>query len=239
MDLAGMQVIVRLAAAAVLGGLVGLERERINRPAGFRTHILVCVGSALFMLVSIYGFGGGFADVSDGVELDPSRIAAGVVTGVGFLGAGTIMRQGNRVRGLTTAASLWVVSAIGLSVGAGFYLGAVVTTALILVSLLILGGVEKMFSGRSKRVRNLWIRAIDQPGLLGKIGAILGDLQVNIINVSLGGAEYLSIYKSDVISMDFLLKVPVNFKADALIDRLVALKGVLEFSLEGEEREDD
>jgi putative Mg2+ transporter-C (MgtC) family protein len=114
---------LRLVVAAVLGGIVGIERERLERPAGFKTHVLVSLGSALFMLVSYY-----VADlyrVGGEVRFDPARIGAQVVTGIGFLGAGTIIRQGSLVKGLTTAASLWMISAVGLAVGAGFYWAAI------------------------------------------------------------------------------------------------------------------
>jgi putative Mg2+ transporter-C (MgtC) family protein len=127
--------LVRVAVAAALGGAVGLERELREREAGFRTHMLVSVGSALFTLVSAYGFreflvGGGAV-----IRADPTRIAAQIVTGIGFLGAGAIIRQGLSVRGLTTAATLWVVAAIGMASGAGYYSAAVITTALALISL--------------------------------------------------------------------------------------------------------
>jgi putative Mg2+ transporter-C (MgtC) family protein len=127
--------LVRVAVAAALGGAVGLERELREREAGFRTHMLVSVGSALFTIVSAYGFreflvGGGAV-----IRADPTRIAAQIVTGIGFLGAGAIIRQGLSVRGLTTAATLWVVAAIGMASGAGYYSAAVITTALVLISL--------------------------------------------------------------------------------------------------------
>ena len=117
-------MILRLLVAAVLGGIVGMERGSGDRPAGFRTHILVCAGSALIMLVSMYGFEG-FADVPLKYpnNRDSARIAAQVVSGIGFLDAGTILHEGITVRGLTTAASLWMISAIGLATGAGVYIG--------------------------------------------------------------------------------------------------------------------
>ena len=119
-------VTVRLAVAAGLGGAVGLERELRERQAGLRTHLVVCVGAALFTLVSAYGF----RDVVEQgrIVVDPTRIAAQIVSGIGFLGAGAIIRQGLSVRGLTTAATLWLVAAIGMAVGAGFYSGAVIAT---------------------------------------------------------------------------------------------------------------
>jgi len=132
----GLQVVLRLIIGAVLGGLVGFEREKHNKKiaAGFRTHILVCVGSTLIMLTSLYIF-----DMyGSRVPVDPARIAAGVVTGVGFLGAGTIIRSSKSVVGLTTAASLWTVSGIGLAVGCGFYTAGFVATIIVLAALYIL-----------------------------------------------------------------------------------------------------
>ncbi len=129
------QVVWRLFLAAVLGGLIGFERQRHNkRIAGFRTHILVTVGSALIMLVSMYIF----AIYAGKAPVDPSRIAAGVVTGIGFLGAGTIIRSGESVQGLTTAASLWTVSGIGLAVGCGFYIAAFAASIITLAALYLL-----------------------------------------------------------------------------------------------------
>jgi putative Mg2+ transporter-C (MgtC) family protein len=129
------EALLRLALAAVLGGLIGIEREIREREAGLRTHMLVAMGSALFTIVSAYGFHSFLASGQAVVRADPTRIAAQIVTGIGFLGAGAIIRQGLSVRGLTTAATLWVVAAIGLAAGAGYYSGAVITTALVLLSL--------------------------------------------------------------------------------------------------------
>jgi putative Mg2+ transporter-C (MgtC) family protein len=121
------EALLRLALAAVLGAAVGLERELRDREAGLRTHLLVALGSALFTIAGAYGF--------HTLRTDPTRVAAQIVTGIGFLGAGAIIRQGFIVRGLTTAATLWVVAAIGLAVGAGYYSGAVIATAVVLFSL--------------------------------------------------------------------------------------------------------
>ncbi len=127
--------LLRLSLAALLGGLVGIERELREREAGLRTHLLVALGSALFTIVSAYGFHAFLTSGQSVVRVDPTRIAAQIVTGIGFLGAGAIIRQGFSVRGLTTAATLWVVAAIGLAAGAGYYSAAVITTGLVLISL--------------------------------------------------------------------------------------------------------
>ena len=126
--------LLRLVVAALLGGVIGLERELDEKAAGLRTHMLVSVGSALFTLVSAYGFRE-FLTHGKVVSFDPSRMAAQIVTGIGFLGAGFIFRQGFTIRGLTTAASLWLVAAVGLASGAGYWQGAVIATGVAVVSL--------------------------------------------------------------------------------------------------------
>jgi putative Mg2+ transporter-C (MgtC) family protein len=129
-QLTWLEAIARIVVAAGLGGVIGLERELDEKAAGLRTHMLVAVGSALFTMVGAYGF----SDFPSRT-VDPTRIAAQVVTGIGFLGAGLIFRQGFTIRGLTTAASLWLVAAIGMAAGAGFWKGAVIATVVALVSL--------------------------------------------------------------------------------------------------------
>jgi len=132
-------VIVRLILAIILGGLIGFEREISRRSAGLRTHILVSLGSCLIMLTSLYVF-----DIyKESVPLDPARIAAGVITGIGFLGAGAIIRSGEDIKGLTTAATLWLVAGIGLGVGCGFYLASLITAILAIIVLFFLRYLEK------------------------------------------------------------------------------------------------
>jgi putative Mg2+ transporter-C (MgtC) family protein len=129
------EIALRLVVAAALTGLVGLEREWRERAAGLRTHTLVGVGSALFTLVSAYGFNEFLVGNTNVVRTDPTRIAAQIVTGIGFLGAGAILRQGLTIRGLTTAAGLWVAAAIGMAVGAGYYSAALLGTGVVLFGL--------------------------------------------------------------------------------------------------------
>src|SRR5215216_2458088 len=149
-ELGWLDIIVRLTMAGVLGGAIGLERELREREAGLRTHLLVSVGSALFFLVSAYAWSDWTFSQSQGVTYDPTRIAAQIVSGIGFLGAGAIIRQGLSVRGLTTAATLWVVAAIGMASGVGYYEAAVVTTALVLLSLWPLRLIAFRLSARAR-----------------------------------------------------------------------------------------
>ena len=131
--------LVRCSAAALCGAMIGLERERKRKPAGFRTTILICVGAAIYMSVGLLLVNAG------GEQGDPARIAAQVVTGVGFLGAGAIIQARGRVTGLTSAATIWVVAGIGLVAGAGFPLIAIVTAVLVLLALAVLGAFEARY----------------------------------------------------------------------------------------------
>ena len=149
-ELSSFEVVFRVGLAAVLGGAIGLERELREREAGLRTHLLVSVGAALFTMVSAYAWTDWSFSNREGLVFDPTRIAAQVVTGIGFLGAGAIIRQGLSVRGLTTAATLWVVAAIGMATGVGYYEAALVTTALVLLSLWPLRIVAYRLAARTR-----------------------------------------------------------------------------------------
>lgn len=149
--LSHIDVLERLLAAAALGSLIGFERERLLWAAGIRTHMLVCVGACLFMIVSAFGFASSLNQ--EHVVLDPSRIAAQVVSGIGFLGAGAILARGEIVRGLTTAASIWTVAAIGLAVGGGLYFAAAISTAIILVILAGVKPIEEAYRDRNQTCR--------------------------------------------------------------------------------------
>ena len=161
-------MLIRLSLASLFGALIGLERERKNRTAGMRTHMMVCVGSSLIMLVSAYGF----SDVlgTEHMALDPSRIAAQVISGIGFIGAGTILflKQG-AIRGLTTASGLWTVAAIGLATGGGMYFAAAATTIIALAILWALQPLERLYSRkfRHKTLRIVTKLNIDNTELLG------------------------------------------------------------------------
>ncbi|HSQ14653.1 MAG TPA: MgtC/SapB family protein [Candidatus Deferrimicrobium sp.] len=135
-------IALRLVASLVIGGLIGLERSYHGRPAGFRTHSLVCLSTSLLMLVTVYETHW-FPSLSEGrISLDPTRMAQGIMTGIGFLGAGTIMKDGLSVRGLTTAASIWITAAIGILIGIGFYVPAVIATVLTLGTLSVFRWIE-------------------------------------------------------------------------------------------------
>jgi putative Mg2+ transporter-C (MgtC) family protein len=182
-DLAAWEILVRLAAAAALGGVIGIERELREREAGFRTHMLVSVGAALFTLVSAYAWTDFTFSQAGGVTFDPTRVAAQIVTGIGFIGAGAIIRQGLSVRGLTTAATLWMVAAIGMACGAGFYWAAVIATAIALVGLGPLRFVSKRMRDRPHR-RELEVE-LEPAASAASVLAALEQLGVGVSSFSI------------------------------------------------------
>lgn len=174
-------MIAKLLLSALLGGLIGLEREMHARAAGLRTHILVATGSTLIMMVSHYMFII-YQDqtASSIVRLDPARIAAMTITGIGFLGAGTIIQSKEMIRGLTTAACLWIIAAVGLSVGCGFYIPAVITSAIALVSLYLLHYLENVL--KKDWYRKLTI-AGDESDFFPSIENVLTTHHIHILKV--------------------------------------------------------
>lgn len=171
----------RLVLAATLGGMIGIEREIHGRPAGFRTHLLVTVGACLMMVVSeAYYFKYGMLNVDSVVRLDPGRVAAQIVTGIGFLGAGAIIKDGHAVRGLTTAACLWVAAGIGMAVGVGLYMPAMFVTALALFNLLFLKRAERLF--RSDQYRTLIVTCDDSANALPDLEQCLAVQALRIVN---------------------------------------------------------
>jgi putative Mg2+ transporter-C (MgtC) family protein len=213
--------LLRLALAAVFGGAVGLEREFREREAGFRTHMLVSVGSALFTIASAYGFRDFLVNGGSLVRTDPTRIAAQIVTGIGFLGAGAIIRQGLSIRGLTTAATLWVVAAIGLTTGAGYYSAAAITTLLVLFSLWPLRIVahRTMLRFRPETDRLIaQLPAGESPapliGALEEVGAQLRTLEIG--------------HEADRRTVVLDVTLPPRSDAPAIVAKLSELENVLE-----------
>ena len=223
-----IMMVVRLVVAAILGGIVGIERGSGDRPAGFRTHILVCVGSALFMLVSMYGFDdmapATAVHESDlGARRDSARIAAQVVSGIGFLGAGTIVHEGLTIRGLTTAASLWMVSAIGLAVGSGMFFLSAMATAITMVTLVTFHTWEKRFASNSRSDRR-FVR-ITTSNRNGAITDITGYLTLNGIQV-----KSLNVKKNkdkDSLIIDLYLKVGKSVDGADYVRGLQSIEGVI------------
>lgn len=220
--LTNQEMFIRLLIALLLGGLIGIEREGIRRPAGLRTHILVCISSALIMLSGIYLS----SMYIDKASIDPSRLGAQVISGIGFLGAGTILKVNNGVKGLTTAASLWSVAGIGLACGIGFYSGAIVCTILILLSLKVFGKIERFIKNKS---HESWLEIVceNNPGKLGKIGTVLGNEEIQIKQIELN-----NLYNNDRIEIKLLISLPKNIKLEEVINLITYIDGVKSVKIE-------
>lgn len=173
-----LELAVRLLVAAALGAVIGAEREFHGHPAGMRTHLLVCVGSAAFTVLSIHAF----SAFTTPDQFDPSRVAAQIVTGIGFLGAGAIIKDGPSIRGLTTAASLWVTAAIGMGAGAGQYVVAAVAAAIVVFSLWPLNRIAERLHRADKTVIEIRV-ALEHLDALGEISGILAAKRLDLLGV--------------------------------------------------------
>lgn len=225
-----VQEIIRLLISAGLGGLIGFERERLDRGAGLRTHALVATASALFTIISAYGF----QDVvipNRTVAVDPSRIAAQIVSGIGFLGAGLIIFRRNTVYGLTTAASVWAVAAIGMACGAGMLVPAAVTTGIFLVILTALKPVEQHLFAH-KRVAPMRIRLHPQEGQIAAIEAA-----VRASGLELRQLAFRSDVKQDESMVTLHLQGGNTERVAELAERLQAIPGIKEITFSRLKRE--
>jgi putative Mg2+ transporter-C (MgtC) family protein len=223
--LSPLEILARLALALLLGSLVGLERERGERAAGLRTHALVCLGAALIMLVSSYGLNA----VANGTTIivDPSRIAAQVVSGIGFLGAGMILLRREIVKGLTTAAGIWVVAGIGLATGAGLYLTAVIGTAGTLLILAALKPIEDWLFG-PRRAQRLILRVYPQPGQLTAIHDACqhSGVRLRTLTLQIGESEEAKTDQSEeTIRLEFYPSGLASI--DRLTEQLRAIPGLI------------
>jgi putative Mg2+ transporter-C (MgtC) family protein len=175
-------VLLRILLAALAGGIIGMEREKHGRPAGLRTHLLVSVGSCLMMVISeAFYLKYGHLRMEDVVRVDPSRVAAQIVTGIGFLGAGVIIKDGLSVRGLTTAASLWVVAGLGMAFGMGLLVPALIGTAVVMFSLLVLKKLEPII--RKDRYLRLFVTADSRRDIFPELQEIFALMKVRISNL--------------------------------------------------------
>ena len=222
-------IILRLFLAVILGGLIGMEREEKHRPAGFRTHILVCVSSAVVMLTSEY-----ISNVYRGLaNADPARLGAQVISGIGFLGAGTIIRQGSNVKGLTTAASLWAVACIGLALGIGFYEGAVAGALLIIFTLMVLGRFGRAFSDKTSRL-NLLIIMNKNLQDFGYITSLLGKFNIGIRDIKFYNSDndidfvFENDFEEDTnnVTIKLNLRLPIGVSHKEIITQLNFLQGI-------------
>lgn len=217
-DLELWEGLLRLVLAAVLAGAIGIERELREQEAGLRTHMLVCVGATMFMLVGVYGWSDYELGNDIGVVVDPARVASYVVAGIGFLGAGAIIRHGINVRGLTTAASLWVVAAIGVAVGAGMYGLAVATTALVLLALWPLAQVKQLLKGKADEARRLAVSLAPGTSIVAALAAI-EESGYSMESIEVGEED-------DARRLDVVITTAAEASLGELLDNLGALEGV-------------
>lgn len=210
-----LALIGRLVLAGILGGIIGYEREHVNRPAGFRTHTLVCIGSALVMITSEFIF----RRYAGQTNIDPARLGAQVISGIGFLGAGTIIREGFNVKGLTTAASLWAVSCVGIASGIGFYSGAVAATILIFITLIVLKRLEGHLA-RKNRLKTIYVKSNNLPDQIGVISKIFYKYDIRIRNI-----EFMNEDGDNKLFVKFLVRMP-NCVVANFMDDLRRLEGI-------------
>lgn len=222
-----LQLLVRILLAMLFGGIIGLERELHGRPAGFRTHLLVSLGAALFMGISLhfYEVYGGLSGTST-VRIDPSRVAAQIVVGIGFLGAGAIIRDNANVRGLTTAACLWVAAAVGMACGAGMLLVAFVVTMSALVSLMMLKQVESRLN--RDRYRNVLVEAAYSDHLREQIRDVVAGCGSEMIDTGIDRD-----IANQLCHIEFQVKVATGSPACDLISKLSLVPGVTRVKLQG------
>ena len=213
--------VLRLVLALLLGGVVGYERQSCNKSAGLRTHVLVCVGSCLIMILSVNIY----HTVQGLTNADPARLAAQVVSGIGFLGAGTIMKEGPTVKGLTTAASIWVVSGIGLAVGSGYYFSALAATGLVFVTLSVLFRIEKRM-GASDGDCNFVVSIANTPGQVGRVCSCLGDSGMNIRDIKFEEEE------DHCLLMSISVSAAKNLDHQPIVASLMQVEGVSDVRVE-------
>ena len=222
-DLELWEGLLRLLLAAGLAGAIGIERELREQEAGLRTHMLVCVGATMFMIVGVYGWSGYELGNDIGVVVDPSRVASYVVSGIGFLGAGAIIRHGINVRGLTTAASLWVVAAIGVAVGACMYEFSIATTALVILALWPLAQVKNLLAGKQATARRLAVTLAPDTSVVAALAAI-EESGFEMESLEVGEEE-------DARRLDVVVTTSADADLGGLLDGLGALEGVRSASL--------
>ncbi|GLG00722.1 methyltransferase [Alicyclobacillus hesperidum subsp. aegles] len=207
------EFMLRLLLAGVLGAAIGVERKVHYKQAGMRTHFVVAVGSALMMIVSKYAF----ADVihNHTIVLDPSRIAAQVVSGIGFLGAGVIIFQRNAIRGLTTAAGVWATAGIGLAVGAGLYILGITCAGLVLVGFVLLKPLERRFI---KNMQHIMITANDSPGLIGKISSALERFGMSIEQILIDRTDE----EKSLVDIDLYVRIHQHMSSKEKVMQAIA-----------------
>ena len=215
-------IFIRLLTALILGSLIGLERELHDQPAGLRTHIILVLGATIAMFISI-NLSQQFHTTA--ANDDPERLAAQVISGIGFLGAGAIFRYGTNVKGLTTAASLWTTAIIGLAVGAGYFLLSIAATLCVLFALVAMESMEKKFL-HNRTTRVIRIKGTDRPGFVEEVKTALARFGIAIKSIDLSKD-----LKNNAIQIEGIAKLSKQQDLDALVGTISAISGVEDFQL--------
>lgn len=218
-----VQIILRVLVGAALGAVVGYERERQDQPAGLRTHMILVIGATLAMVLSVNL---GYLFARPGTPADPARLAAQVISGIGFLGAGAILRYGFTVKGLTTATSLWTMAIVGMAVGAGYYLIGVVTTALMLVVLALLNIIENRFV-RTSVSRFISIEANYTKGLVRSIRHNVQELADELVSFTI--QKHI---KNKRLRIQVVARIPRDQTLEELVEMLSDIDGVRNLKVE-------
>jgi len=218
-----VQIILRVLVGAALGAVVGFERERQDQPAGLRTHMILVIGATLAMVLSVNL---GYLYARPGTPADPARLAAQVISGIGFLGAGAILRYGFNVKGLTTATSLWTMAIVGMAVGAGYYLVGVFTTALMLLVLTVLNMLENKFV-RTSISRYISIEATFHKGVVKNIRHIVQELSDSLISFTI--QKHI---KDKRLRIQIVARISRDQTLEELMDLLSDIDGVRHLKVE-------
>jgi putative Mg2+ transporter-C (MgtC) family protein len=217
------QIILRILLGAALGAVIGFERERDNQPAGLRTHMILVIGATLAMVLSVNL---GYLFARPGTPADPARLAAQVISGIGFLGAGAILRYGFNVKGLTTATSLWTMAIVGLAVGAGYYLIGVVTTALMLLVLGLLNVIENRFV-RTSVSRYISIQADYHKGVVKAIRQLVNEFADDLLSFTI--QKHV---KNKRIRIQIVARINRDQTLEELVDALSDIEGIRSLKVE-------
>jgi len=212
------QMLLRMGLALILGGIIGFERERDSQPAGLRTHMILVVGACLTMMLSI--------NIADQAGTDPSRMAAQVVSGIGFLGAGAILRYGYNVKGLTTATTLWTMAIVGMAVGMGYYLVATITTVVIMAVLSVLEVLEKKFV-RINVIRNIVVDVHDRKGVIREVRKTIGQIADQLLDFSVQKS-----IKNKHLRIEIAARFNRSEKVENMVEQISAIDGVRALKIE-------
>jgi len=211
-------MLLRIGLSLVLGGIIGFERERDSQPAGLRTHMILVVGACLAMMLSV--------NIATAAGTDPTRLAAQVVSGIGFLGAGAILRSGFNVKGLTTATTLWTMAIVGLALGVGYYAVASITTLVLMIVLSVLDVVEKRFV-RINVIRNITVEVHDHKGIIRDVRKTMARIADQVLSFSIQKSV-----KNKTLRLEIVARFNRSEKLENMVEQISEIEDVRAFKIE-------